>query len=98
MVAIDFDRSMNAEMTAHDMGVNNHKKEDHIKYLQDRINARRKTLDELASRIERISQANARDMIRLDELRLLKDIRDGRVNLVHAQTGKPINIHVFKNV
>jgi len=85
---------MNPEMN-NEMVADN--KEDHINFVQNRINARSKQIDIFVERIQNLQKANSRDLLKLDELRLLKDIRDGRVKLVHAETGKPINVHVFNN-
>jgi len=74
-----------------------HTKEDNINWIQSRINARSKQIDALVERIQQMQKANSRDLLKLDETRLLKDIRDGRVKLVHAETGQPINVHVFNN-
>lgn len=72
-------------------------KEERINWIQNRINARSKQIDVLVERIQQMQKANSRDLLKLDEARLLKDIRDGRVKLIHAETGQPINVHVFNN-
>lgn len=72
-------------------------KEEHINFVQTRITTRQKQIDILVERIQNLQKANARDLLKLDELRLLKDIRDGRISLVHTETGKPITVHVFNN-
>ena len=72
-------------------------KEEGINWIQNRINARSKQIDALVERIQQMQKANSRDLLKLDETRLLKDIRDGRVKLVHAETGREISVHVFNN-
>ena len=72
-------------------------KEEYINHLQQRISAREKQMEILAERMTNMQAANRRDLLKLDETRLLKDIRDGRVSLVHTETGKPITVHVFSN-
>ena len=72
-------------------------KEEKINWIQERINARSKQIDQLVERIQQMQKANSRDLLKLDETRLLKDIRDGRVKLIHAETGQPISVHVFNN-
>ena len=74
-----------------------HTKEDNINWIQERINARAKQIDQLVERIQQMQKANSRDLLKLDETRLLKDIRDGRVKLIHAETGHEISVHVFNN-
>lgn len=80
-----------------DIDVVENNKEERIRYIQERIDARSKQIDTLVDRIQQMQKANSRDLLKLDEARLLKDIRDGRVKLIHAETGQPINVHVFNN-
>jgi hypothetical protein len=70
-------------------------KEEHINFIQSKVAARNREIDMLVARIARLQHNNSRDMLRLDELRLLKDIRDGRVKLVHAESGQPIKVNIF---
>ena len=79
------------------MAVETGNKEERINWIQERITARSKQIDNLVERIQQMQKANSRDLLKLDETRLLKDIRDGRVKLVHAETGREISVHVFNN-
>ena len=73
------------------------RKEDFMDMISRRMNERENTIQNLRNRLTALINAQKTDAIRYEEANLLKDIRDGRVNLVHAETGKTINVHVFKN-
>lgn len=70
-------------------------KEDHISFLSARVKARMQRMEELSESINKMQSFNRRDMLRIEELRLLRDIRDGKVRLVHGETGEPFNVRVY---
>lgn len=79
-------------------------KEGHIQYLMNRVNDRQRKVEELLKQHEnitealsRMQEANKRDLIRVEELRLLRDIRDGRIILLDSQTNNELKVAVFHN-
>jgi len=70
-------------------------KEDHISFLDARVKARMQRMEELSESIKKMQSFNQRDLLRIEELRLLRDIRDGKVRLVHGKTGQPFDVRVF---
>jgi len=70
-------------------------KEEYLNILQARMIARGKQIEMLQERMDNMQKANARDLLKMEETRLLKDIRDGRVTLIHAETGKPLTTRFF---
>ena len=70
-------------------------KEDHISFLTARVKARMQRMEELSESMRKLQSFNQRDLLRIEELRLLRDIRDGKVRLVHGETGQPFNVRVY---
>ena len=70
-------------------------KEDHINAILDRVEARAKRIEAMASGLTLMQEANKRDLIRAEELRILRDISIGKLKLVDADTGRPMRVRVF---
>jgi hypothetical protein len=79
-------------------------KEGHINFLMARVSARHRKMAELTTKIddvklalERMQTANKRDLVRVEELRILRDIRDGRLTLIDTETNREMKVAVFTN-
>lgn len=74
---------------------NSFTKEDHIKIIVDRIEARNRRIEEMVDAVSRMQNANHRDLVRAEELRILRDVRDGKLALVDTATGNRMSVKVF---
>lgn len=77
-----------------DFNTKNWTKEDHLEFLKKRVSARQARMAEMTSSVRKMQEMNERDLLRVEELRLLKDIRDGKITLVDTRSGQPFNVRV----
>ena len=73
--------------------------EDRIKSLTARIDTLTEALDDINHTIEQGEDTMARIMkeintetLRLNEANLLRDIRDGKLTVLHSATGEPVKL------
>ena len=69
-------------------------KEDHIAFLKSRVEARQRRMAELTESVKKMQEMNRRDLLRIEELRILRDIRDGKITLVDTNSGQPFDVRV----
>jgi hypothetical protein len=70
-------------------------KEDYINAIIDRVEARTNRMEAMVAGIQHMKEANQRDLIRAEELRILRDISIGKIKLVDTLTGRDMRVRVF---
>jgi len=70
-------------------------KEDYINAIIDRVEARTNRMEAMVAGIQHMKEANQRDLVRAEELRILRDISIGKVKLVDTMTGRDMRVRVF---
>jgi len=70
-------------------------KEDYINAIIDRVEARTNRMEAMVAGIQHMKEANQRDLIRTEELRILRDISIGKIKLVDTLTGRDMRVRVF---
>lgn len=70
-------------------------KEDYINAIIDRVEARTNRMEAMVAGINHMKEANQRDLIRAEELRILRDISIGKIRLVDTATGRDMRVRVF---
>lgn len=76
--------------------------EDRISAVARRIDSLTEAFEELTASVaqsedtlSRISKAISEETLRLGEAKLLRDIRDGKLTVLHTETGMPAHIAFF---
>lgn len=70
-------------------------KEELINIITNAIQLRADHIKELSSRLQFLQDRQAADMIRLSELRMLKDIKDGRLVIIDPATNSELKVAVY---
>lgn len=71
------------------------RKEELIDNLVNTMRAREERICDMIKECERLRGLQHRDLIRVKEFELLKDIRDGKLLVLHADTKLPAQIALF---
>lgn len=66
-----------------------------VRLYDDCIKAEQKNVEKLEARIEDLVGARNEAFSRFHELRLLKDIRDNELTVVHTCDGSPVNLTIM---